>query len=330
MTKGLAVLAGLIGLAQPAMATECVPAQGEVVLVPGNPNCEDIGFDHGFKLEGGGSYDGHYIWQSGAQNGHNASITIGPANADDWVDIRNHDASAHTFDWAASQPLDAVIVKGGPEANTYIYYLDTYEDCGLGTPEAGISHIEFCHDGIRDPCAQVDCSGLDDACGSYACDPEGEVGNCDVLNAEAEGTECRAGSGDLCDPAEVCDGIHAACPDDAVASAGTVCDAGSGDICDTDEVCSGVAGEACPVDAVAAQGTVCNAGSGDACDPDEVCSGIADEACPVDIVASAGVVCNEGSGDACDPDEVCSGVADEACPDDSYASAQVVCNAGSG
>ena len=142
----------------------------------------------------------------------------------------------------------------------------------------------------------------------------------------AGGTVCNAGSGDLCDPDEVCSGTaDVACPADRVASATTVCNAGSGDLCDPDELCSGTAGVACPADTVASATTVCNAGSGDVCDPDELCSGTAGVACPADIVTAGGTVCNAGSGDLCDPDEVCSGTADAACPADVIAVADTVC-----
>ena len=73
-------------------------------------------------------------------------------------------------------------------------------------------------------------------------------------------------------------------------SAGAVCNAGSGDVCDPDELCSGTAG-ACPADRVASDTEVCNAGSGDLCDPDELCSGTAGVACPADVIAVADTVC---------------------------------------
>jgi hypothetical protein len=110
----------------------------------------------------------------------------------------------------------------------------------------------------------------------------------------------------------------AACPADTIEPATTVCKAGSGDVCDPDELCSGVANEACPADGVAPTTTVCNAGSGDLCDPDELCTGVADATCPADGFEPTTTVCNAGSGDLCDPDELCTGVADAACPADSF------------
>ena len=155
----------------------------------------------------------------------------------------------------------------------------------------------------------------------------GTAGSCCSVTCGfvSAGAVCNAGSGDVCDPDEVCSGTAGACPADTIASAATVCNAGSGDLCDPDEHCAGTADAACPADTVTAGGTVCNAGSGDLCDPDEVCSGTADAACPADTIASAATVCNAGSGDLCDPDELCSGTANAACPADVIAVANTVC-----
>jgi hypothetical protein len=144
-------------------------------------------------------------------------------------------------------------------------------------------------------------------------------------------TVCNPGSGDQCDPDELCTGVaDQACPADVVAPATTVCNPGSGDQCDPDELCTGTAGQACPTDTVAPATTVCNPGSGDQCDPDELCTGVADQACPADVIAPATTVCNPGSGDQCDPDELCTGVADQACPADTVASAGTTCRAAGG
>ena len=182
------------------------------------------------------------------------------------------------------------------------------------------------------PCDPApNCSAFNTACGVASCDPNGAVGNCSVLTPIAAGTVCRKGSGDICDPDEVCDGVQAgACPADVVAPTTTVCNTGSGDVCDPDESCTGLAGQACPEDKVASATTVCNPGSGDICDPDELCPGIADAACPTDTTAPAMTVCRPGSGDLCDPTEVCTGVADAACPPDVVMPVATVCNTGSG
>src|SRR6185295_620727 len=71
------------------------------------------------------------------------------------------------------------------------------------------------------------CNGTDTcssgACTTHAGDPcPGPAGA-----FEPSGTVCNAGSGDLCDPDEVCDGATAPCPSDTVAAGGTVCNPGS-------------------------------------------------------------------------------------------------------
>ena len=88
-------------------------------------------------------------------------------------------------------------------------------------------------------------------CLAGGCD--GNVANpgCQVA---ADGAVCHPGSGDACDPAEVCG--SGACPADVVASPGTVCRQTNGP-CDVAETCSGVAGQPCPPDGVAPPGTVC-------------------------------------------------------------------------
>ncbi len=168
-----------------------------------------------------------------------------------------------------------------------------------------------------------------------SCDPDelctGSSDTCpsDVLSSV--GTECYAGSGDSCDPAKQCTGNPGeSCPAATTEPNTTVCRPGSGDLCDVDELCTGNPGEACPVDAVEPATTVCRAGSGDLCDPDETCTGVAGEACPVDAVEPATTVCRSGSGDLCDVDELCSGVAGEACPADSFEPTTTVCRTGSG
>ena len=144
------------------------------------------------------------------------------------------------------------------------------------------------------------------------------------------GTVCNAGSGDLCDPPERCDGGVARCPADVFEPDTRVCRRGSGDDCDPDEYCTGVPDEACPEDNVSPQGRTCRDGSGDVCDPAERCTGVAGERCPEDAVAPAELVCNPGSGDPCDLPERCSGTPGEPCPEDVFEPASRVCRRGSG
>src|SRR5439155_12410731 len=77
---------------------------------------------------------------------------------------------------------------------------------------------------------------------------------CDGTNVTCQhpagnaGATCRAGSGDLCDPDEVCTGTSTSCPTDVFESSSYGCRAAGGE-CDVAENCPGTAGGACPADA---------------------------------------------------------------------------------
>jgi hypothetical protein len=71
------------------------------------------------------------------------------------------------------------------------------------------------------------------------------------------GFVCRASRG-ICDPAETCDGLSAACPRDALALAGTVCRPRARDApCDAIETCTGRSAS-CPLDGSERDGTSCD------------------------------------------------------------------------
>jgi hypothetical protein len=203
-----------------------------------------------------------------------------------------------------------------------------------------------CSGHAGDPCAAgTECA---DSCNEGAgncfepsgtpCTGDGETCTLDQCNGAGTcahpagngGTLCRAGSGDLCDPDETCDGVSTTCPADVVASGSMICNPGSGDLCDPAETCPGVAGQACPSDSFAPSTTVCRNGSGDSCDPAENCPGVPDAGCPADVVTPIATTCRTGSGDLCDPDEACTGVAGAPCPVDSVSGAFVLCRTGSG
>jgi hypothetical protein len=126
---------------------------------------------------------------------------------------------------------------------------------------------------------------------------------CDATCAlVAAGTVCRAGSGDVCDPDEVCDGAGPGCPDDVLENGSFVCRADDdGDGCDVAELCPGSAGAACPVDGFAAPGTPCGEGvTQPTCNPDacDATGGCLDAPSLAD-----GSLCADGGGDGC-----CSGL----------------------
>ncbi len=128
---GLAVVAIVLTMA-PAAASHVTP-----VYVGGNPTCTDLGYGFGFKLDppNPGTY----------AIGGLGTVTI---------------ASDGTyFDWTSTVGVDAVIVKGGPNANVYAYDppAEAFGDTGLHSPVNpndhhpyeliyGLSHIDFCFD----------------------------------------------------------------------------------------------------------------------------------------------------------------------------------------
>ena len=107
------------------------------VFVAGNPDCQDLGFDFGFKVDP--PLSGHYT---------------GPLVGDPPAYIDLTVTSATHFDWASNLTILAVISKGGPNANVYYYNPPaTFSDTGLHSPinpangqPFGLSHVEFCYD----------------------------------------------------------------------------------------------------------------------------------------------------------------------------------------
>jgi hypothetical protein len=119
---------GVLAAVRPASASHIEP-----VFVAGNPSCTDLGYDFGFRVDppNAGTYD---------IDGLN-TVTV----TTDGV----------YFDWSSTLPMDAVIAKGGPNANVYVYDPPAEEtsDTGLHSPinpsngqPFGLSHIDFCFD----------------------------------------------------------------------------------------------------------------------------------------------------------------------------------------
>jgi hypothetical protein len=111
------------------------PAQGasvEPVLIPGNPTCESLGYAHGVKVDP--PLPGIYTVGNGTVT---AEVVAGKY-----------------LNWTSTIGIDAVIVKGGPDAHLYIYDppTESYGDEGLHSPlvssnkPADISHYDFCFD----------------------------------------------------------------------------------------------------------------------------------------------------------------------------------------
>ena len=106
-------------------------ASVEPVLHEGNPSCSALGYAHGLKFD---------------------PPTAGTKSADGMtIDLGIGSGQYGTLvDWSASGPIDAVIVKGGPNANVYAYPSGATGDTGLHTPFNdlskfyGLSHVDFC------------------------------------------------------------------------------------------------------------------------------------------------------------------------------------------
>lgn len=120
-------------------------AQVTPVFVPGNPDCQDV--------------------RSGLLEAHRRDpVTAGMVQ---FVDAAGNSQSitvsnivdGRFFDWSSTLGIDIVIVKGGPNANAYVYDTDvdpageSFGDTGLHAPintnndqPFGLSHISFCYD----------------------------------------------------------------------------------------------------------------------------------------------------------------------------------------
>lgn len=126
----LSTLCGLAGVL-PVFAAHVTPT-----FVPGNPDCADLGYDFGFKPQPEPPPSGTYTFP--APDGVNTLTLV---------------SDGTFFDWTSTLALDAVIVKGGPNANVYLYDPEETSDTGLHSPinpnnnlPFAISHIEVCYD----------------------------------------------------------------------------------------------------------------------------------------------------------------------------------------
>jgi hypothetical protein len=111
-------------------------ASVEPSTVPGNPSCADLGYDFGFKPQPEPPPTGTYTFPDGIN-----TVTI--------------TSDGTYFDWTSTLGIDAVIVKGGSNANVYEYDppAEEFSDTVLHSPinpnnnqPYAISHIEFCYD----------------------------------------------------------------------------------------------------------------------------------------------------------------------------------------
>ena len=114
------------------------------VFYTGNPDCGDIGYGYGFKIDGCPS--GTYTFTNPP-----GELTGGaPPDSYNRVTLVCADP---LFNWTSTMGIDAVIVKGGPNADAFVYIPEDTADTSLHAPVNpengqyyGISHIEFCYD----------------------------------------------------------------------------------------------------------------------------------------------------------------------------------------
>jgi hypothetical protein len=108
LALALALMFGVLAMfgGKPASAQEAGPPSGDDIqpeFVAGNPSCSSLGLGD-FELKVEPVADGTYS---------DGTLTVN-------VDVRDTTAGP-VFDWTSDLGVDAVIVKGGPNANSYVY-----------------------------------------------------------------------------------------------------------------------------------------------------------------------------------------------------------------
>ncbi len=123
------------------------------IFVSGNPNCEvlnanngqfpSITSDYGFKLDFSSPNGTFPIVNSDSP----ATELLGGAPAEPGNSV-TVSTVGRDVSWSSTRPISAVIIKGGPNANVYVYDPDALGDNGtLTTPNNGgfgVSHVTFC------------------------------------------------------------------------------------------------------------------------------------------------------------------------------------------
>ncbi|HJR80259.1 MAG TPA: hypothetical protein VJ821_09315 [Anaerolineales bacterium] len=148
----VSILALFAGGVNQAAATHVSP-----IFVAGNPSCATLNANNatfpsitsnfGFKLNGAPTGTFTLTNPPGELTG---GASPDPGNSVTISNVENT-ALGQIFDWAATLGIDAVIVKGGPNADAYVYDPESLGDQDLHAPlnndqYFGISHIEFCYD----------------------------------------------------------------------------------------------------------------------------------------------------------------------------------------
>jgi hypothetical protein len=129
-------------------AEAATPVSSSIItpdVFPGNPTCYDLGYAFGFKINQ--APNGTFTLTNAAGE----LMDGAPADPNNAVTIGNSDGNF--FDWSATLGIDAIIVKGGPNASAFVYSGEDTADTRLHAPVNpssgeyyGISHVEFCYD----------------------------------------------------------------------------------------------------------------------------------------------------------------------------------------
>ena len=129
-----AALVGAVVLASPA--SSAFAASVSPSYVPGNPTCQQLGYDYGFKPGAGLSET-----TAGTYADPNSGATV------TW----SYASGTTSVNWSSNIAPEAVVVKAGNGANVYVYGSTTTSDTGLATPantggnQATLSHLVFCY-----------------------------------------------------------------------------------------------------------------------------------------------------------------------------------------
>lgn len=155
-------------------------ASVEPITVDGNPKCGESKYI-GFKVESSdfeiptvtGTYyidSTHYVTiETYCVNSVFETIEceLKDITPEDGIDNPVYDPNA--FDWTSNFPVDAVIVKGGPNANIYSYDPSSTGDTFLTPPindmtetPYGLSHVDFCYvfSAPEFPAWFISCAGI--------------------------------------------------------------------------------------------------------------------------------------------------------------------------
>lgn len=130
------VVAALTGAAGLFVALPASAQSNDGTVVPGNPGCDD--------LTGGAGWTELKVEPPVSGTSTDGTLTVDVVVSDS--------PDGQVFSWDSNIGVDAVIVKGGPNANVYFYDPEDTSDSGLHAPAnpsggwAGLSHISFCYD----------------------------------------------------------------------------------------------------------------------------------------------------------------------------------------